>query len=83
MIERDTFCIWNFDAKLSKWTCFRKYCRKICTSNSKRNWDFLDEFEGAEFERFPVTVERFDEFEVETFIYVLKASVEELKEDIL
>ena len=39
--------------------------------------------EGAEFERIPVTVERFDEFEVDTFIYVLKASEEELKEDIL
>ena len=31
MSERDTFCIWNFNAKLPKWTCFRKYCRKICS----------------------------------------------------
>ena len=53
------------------------------SDNLINHWDFLDEFEGAEFERIPVTVERFDEFEEDTFIYVLKASEEELKEDIL
>ena len=53
------------------------------SNNLINHWDFLDEFEGAEFQRFPVTVERFDEFEVDSFIYILKASEEELKEDIL
>ena len=53
------------------------------SDNLINHWDFLDEFEGAEFQRVPVTVERFDEFEVDSFIYVLKASEEELKEDIL
>ena len=53
------------------------------SDNLINHWDFLDEFEGAEFERVPVCVERFDEFEVDTFIYVLKASEEDLKEDIL
>ena len=53
------------------------------SDNLINHWDFLDEFEGAEFQRVPVTVERFDEFEEDTFIYVLKASEEELKEDIL
>ena len=49
------------------------------SDNLINHWDFLDEFEGAEFQRVPVTVERFDEFEIDTFIYVLKASDEELK----
>ena len=53
------------------------------SDNLINHWDFLDEFEGAEFQRVPVTVERFDEFEVETFIYVLKAGVEEFKEDVI
>ena len=53
------------------------------SDNLINHWDFLDEFEGAEFQRVPVCVERFDEFEIDTFIYVLKASEEELKEDIL
>ena len=53
------------------------------SDNLINHWDSLDEFEGAEFERVPVCVERFDEFEVDTFIYVLKASEEDLKEDIL
>jgi gamma-glutamylcyclotransferase (GGCT)/AIG2-like uncharacterized protein YtfP len=53
------------------------------SDNLINHWDSLDEFEGEEFERVPVTVERYDEFEVDTFIYVLKANAEELKEDIL
>ena len=53
------------------------------SDNLINHWDSLDEFEGAEFERVPVCVERYDEFEVDTFIYVLKASEEDLKEDIL
>jgi gamma-glutamylcyclotransferase (GGCT)/AIG2-like uncharacterized protein YtfP len=42
------------------------------SSNLINHWDFLDEFEGAEFIRLPVVVERYDEFEIETFIYTLK-----------
>ena len=53
------------------------------SDNLINHWDSLDEFEGAEFERVPVCVERYDEFEVDTFIYVLKASEEDLKEDML
>ena len=53
------------------------------SDNLINHWDFLDEFEGAEFQRVPVIVERYDEFEVDTFIYVLKANDEELKDDIL
>ena len=43
------------------------------SSNLIDHWDNLDGFEGAEFQRQPVTVERYDEIEVDTFIYVLKA----------
>lgn len=53
------------------------------SDNLINHWDSLDEFEGAEFERVSVCAERYDEFEVDTFIYVLKASEEDLKEDIL
>lgn len=53
------------------------------SDNLINHWDNLDEFEGAEFQREAVTVERFDELEVDTFIYVLKAGIEEFKEDIL
>lgn len=51
------------------------------SSNLINHWDFLDEFEGAEFERREITVERYDELDVETFIYELKASENEIKED--
>jgi len=50
------------------------------SNNLINHWENLDEFEGEEFVRVPVTVERYDEFEVDTFIYVLKAYVK--KEDI-
>ena len=53
------------------------------SDNLINHWDNLDEFEGAEFQREEVTVERFDELEVDTFIYVLKAGVEEFKEDVI
>lgn len=43
------------------------------SSNLINHWDSLDEFEGEEFQREPITVERYDEFEVDTYIYVLKA----------
>ena len=42
------------------------------SSNLINHWDYLDEFEGDEFVRVPVTVERYDELDVETFIYELK-----------
>jgi hypothetical protein len=35
-------------------------------------WEYLDTFEGEEFVRTKVTVERYDELDVDTFIYVLK-----------
>ncbi|MGA1932988.1 gamma-glutamylcyclotransferase family protein [Arcobacter sp. YIC-464] len=44
------------------------------------NWDYLDEFEGDEFLRKEVTVERYDELEVDTYIYTLKPEVEEMEE---
>ncbi len=50
------------------------------SNNLINHWDSLDEFEGAEFDRIPVIVERYDEFEVDTFIYALKPEVEEIQE---
>ncbi|RXJ93297.1 hypothetical protein CRV00_11630 [Malaciobacter molluscorum] len=47
------------------------------SSNLINNWDYLDEFEGNEFIRHQVTVERYDEVEVDTYIYVLKDEIEE------
>lgn len=44
-------------------------------------WDYLDEFEGQEFVRTPITVERFDEIEVETFIYTLKDEIMDMYEE--
>ncbi|WP_421715394.1 gamma-glutamylcyclotransferase family protein [Arcobacter arenosus] len=51
------------------------------SSNLINHWDFLDEFEGEEFVRTPVTVERYDEIEVDTFIYTLKPEIYELAEE--
>lgn len=51
------------------------------SNNLINHWDNLDEFEGSEFQREEVCVERYDELDVDTFIYVLKASEEEIKED--
>lgn len=51
------------------------------SSNLINHWDFLDEFEGLEFKREEVVVERYDEMDVETFIYELKASQNEIKEE--
>lgn len=45
------------------------------SSNLINHWDNLDEFEGAEFQREPVVAERFDELEVDTFIYCLKPEI--------
>lgn len=51
------------------------------SNNLIDNWDYLDEFEGEEFQREEVQVDRYDELEVDTYIYTLKAHVQELKED--
>ena len=48
--------------------------------NLDDHWEYLDEFEGDEFVRTEVTVERYDEMEVGTFIYVLKEDRERLEE---
>jgi len=50
------------------------------SSNLINHWDYLDEFEGEEFERTPVVVERYDELEVETYIYTLKHEIYEMEE---
>ena len=50
------------------------------SSNLINHWDNLDEFEGAEFQREPIIVERYDEFEVDTYIYVLKVDEDMLEE---
>ena len=50
------------------------------SSNLIDNWDYLDEFEGQEFQRTPVTVERYDELEVDTYIYTLKQEVLDMEE---
>lgn len=51
------------------------------SSNLINHWDYLDEFEGAEFQRTPVTVERYDELDVDTYIYTLKKVVIEMEEE--
>ena len=51
------------------------------SDNLINHWDFLDEFEGEEFERTPITVERYDELEVETYIYTLKSEMLDMCED--
>ncbi|WP_419767332.1 gamma-glutamylcyclotransferase family protein [Arcobacter sp.] len=48
------------------------------SSNLINHWDYLDEFEGGEFVRTPVTVERYDELEVDTYIYTLKDHIQEI-----
>lgn len=45
------------------------------SSNLINHWDYLDEFEGAEFERTAVKVERYDELEVNSYIYTLKPDI--------
>jgi gamma-glutamylcyclotransferase (GGCT)/AIG2-like uncharacterized protein YtfP len=49
--------------------------------NLDAHWEFLDRFEGEEFVRMPVRVERYDELEVDTYIYVLKEEKEHLEEE--
>lgn len=48
--------------------------------NLDDHWESLDAFEGEEFIRTAVNVERYDELDVNTFIYVLKDTKEELEE---
>ncbi len=43
------------------------------SSNLINHWENLDEFESAEFTRTEVVATRYDEFEVDTYIYVLNA----------
>ncbi len=50
------------------------------SSNLINHWDNLDQFEGDEFDRMPVIVERYDEIEIDTFIYVVKVD-EDMLED--
>ena len=50
------------------------------SSNLINHWDSLDEFEGEEFQREAVSVETYDEFEIDTFIYVLKVDEAMLEE---
>ena len=50
------------------------------SNNLEENWEYLDAFEGEEFVRTEVTVERYDEVEVDTYIYTLKDSVDEISE---
>lgn len=51
------------------------------SANLINHWEYLDEFEGAEFERTPVLVERYDELEVDTFIYALKREILDMHEE--
>ena len=50
------------------------------SDNLINHWDYLDEFEGEEFTRTPVSVERHDELDVDTFVYTLKPEIQELEE---
>lgn len=50
------------------------------SNNLINHWDNLDDFEGEEFERQAVLVERYDELDVDTFIYTLKDHINEFEE---
>jgi len=49
------------------------------SSNLINHWDNLDDFEGEEFKRTEVIVKKYDEFEVDTYIYVLKITNDEIE----
>lgn len=49
--------------------------------NLDEHWEYLDEFEGEEFVRTEATVERYDEMEVDTYIYTLKGSEDQISEE--
>ena len=48
------------------------------SDNLINHWENLDIFEGVEFSRTPVIVERYDEVEVQTYIYTLKDEIIEM-----
>ena len=48
------------------------------SSNLINHWDNLDSFEGEEFQRTEVIVKKYDEFEIDTYIYVLKITNDEI-----
>jgi len=50
------------------------------SSNLINHWDYLDEFESEEFKREEILATRYDEFEVNTYIYVLNACDEIIEE---
>ena len=49
--------------------------------NLEDHWEYLDTFEGDEFVRTEITVERYDELDVNTFIYMLKEDKESLEDE--
>ena len=49
--------------------------------NLDDHWEFLDEFEGEEFVRNEVTVERYDEMEIDNYFYSLKDCAEIISEE--
>ena len=51
------------------------------SDNLINHWENLDIFEGVEFIRTPVIVERYDELEVQTYIYTLKDEIIEMYEE--
>ena len=51
------------------------------SDNLINHWENLDIFEGEEFIRAPVIVERYDEVEVQTYIYTLKDEIIEMYEE--
>lgn len=50
------------------------------SNNLINHWDYLDEFEGEEFKREEVCVTRYDELEVDTYIYCVKVDENMLEE---
>ena len=51
------------------------------SDNLINHWENLDIFEGEEFIRTPVVVERYDEVEVQTYIYTLKDEIIDMYEE--
>ena len=49
--------------------------------NLEESWEYLDKFEGVEFIRAKVCVERYDELDIDTYIYTLKEKKEELEDE--
>lgn len=51
------------------------------SDNLINHWDYLDKFEGEEFQRKEVIAERYDEMEVKTYIYELKDEIVLIHDD--